>query len=229
MFRNTPVKMTTARLINGTLRKTFGVELKRVPSLSKRTQAHAHRVITTNTSLLQACLPHKEIITILHEVDKMLCDAHIVIGNESSVELSHHFGLEQFREYGAVIIDCINRQYCKKLLVQLPGQRHPYHFHKRKEETFQLLAGDLDIKKDGLWTHLLPGETMLVKRRERHKFRTEEGAIIEEISTTHYKNDSFYTNPQIARLARNNRKTQIWDWQKSLVLSQGDRNRESTW
>ena len=43
---------------------------------------------------------------------------------------------ENFLKTGATIINCINREYCKKILVLLPGQSHPAHFHKKKEETF---------------------------------------------------------------------------------------------
>jgi hypothetical protein len=44
---------------------------------------------------------------------------------------------------GAVLINVINRAYAKKVLVQLPGQTHPLHFHKLKEETFLVLWGEL--------------------------------------------------------------------------------------
>ena len=71
----------------------------------------------------------------------MLSKASIMLNSEFGVEFSHHYGAEHFREVGALIIDCINREYCKKLILVLPGQKHPSHFHKRKEETFQVLTG----------------------------------------------------------------------------------------
>ena len=43
-----------------------------------------------------------------------------------------------------MLINVINREYCKKVLVQLAGQMHPWHFHKRKEETFLVLWGELE-------------------------------------------------------------------------------------
>ena len=46
--------------------------------------------------------------------------------------------------------------------MMLPEQQHPSHFHKRKEETFQVLHGELKIEIDGqrfvrrgAWGHLL--------------------------------------------------------------------------
>ena len=76
---------------------------------------------------------------VIHEIKGMLHEANIVIGKDFRIELSHHYGMDHFRQYGAVIVDVINRIYCKKLLVVLPGQQHPTHFHRIKEETFQLL------------------------------------------------------------------------------------------
>ena len=56
----------------------------------------------------------------IHGVKAMLNDARIQLGSDFSVEYSHHYGIANFRETGAVIIECINREYCKKLVVQLP-------------------------------------------------------------------------------------------------------------
>ena len=86
---------------------------------------------------------------IMLQVRGMLNKASIHINEDASIEISHHYGLRRFREFGAVIVTCINRDYAKKLVIQLPRQKHPYHFHKQKEETFQLLDGDLEIVKDG--------------------------------------------------------------------------------
>jgi len=152
------------------------------------------------------------IYRIMLEARGMLNQARIFIGEDSSVELSHHYGLERFREFGALIINCINREYCKKLIVQLPRQKHPYHFHKKKEETFQLLYGDIEVEKEGKRIPMQPGDAILVKPGEWHKFHTLSGAIFEEISTTHYNDDSFYEDEQIARLPRDRRKTYVDNW-----------------
>jgi N-acetylneuraminate synthase len=158
-------------------------------------------------------LPPGEIIyRIMLQVKGILNKANIHIGRESSVELSHHYGLDRFREFGAVIIDVINRQYCKKLIIQLPRQKHPYHYHKVKEETFQLLHGDLEVELEGKRQKVQPGDTVLVEPGTWHKFHTLGGAIFEEVSTTHFNNDSYYEDPRIARLARETRKTVIPNW-----------------
>jgi len=163
-----------------------------------------------NEAVANFPLPPEEIIyQILLQVKGMLNNARIQIGKDTSIELSHHYGLERFREFGAVIMNCINRKYCKKLIIQLPRQKHPYHFHKSKEETFQLLYGDLEVELDGKRITPQVGDTILVRPGEWHKFHTLDGAIFEEVSTTHFDNDSFYEDERIARLSREARKTVI--------------------
>jgi len=44
----------------------------------------------------------------------------------------------------------------------------------------------------------------------RHKFKTESGAVIEEISTTHDRNDSFYTDTAI--MENKQRKSLLTYW-----------------
>ncbi len=150
---------------------------------------------------------------IMLQVRGMLNDARITIGDKSNIEISHHYGIDRFREFGAVIIDVINRKYCKKLLVQLPRQKHPYHFHKKKEETFQILYGDLEVEKNGEPFYLKKGDLFLVEPNNWHKFSTLDGVIFEEISTTHYNDDSFYQDEKIASLPRDERKTKVENWE----------------
>ena len=95
----------------------------------------------------------------------------------------------------------------------LPRQKHPYHFHKLKEETFQLLFGDLEIELEGKRSKLKLGDTFLIKPGQWHKFHTLAGVIFEEVSTTHYNNDSFYADEQINRMKREDRKTKIPNWE----------------
>ncbi len=157
------------------------------------------------------------IYQVMLQVKGMLNKAKIFIGKDSSIEISHHYGLERFREFGCVIIDCINRAYCKKLLIQLPRQKHPYHYHKIKEETFQLLYGDLEVELEGKRNKLKCGDICLMPPNKWHKFHTLGGAIFEEVSTTHFNNDSFYEDAQIAQLSREDRKTTIPNWEAAVT------------
>lgn len=149
---------------------------------------------------------------IMLQVRGMLNTAGIFINEDANIEISHHYGLHRFREFGAVLVTCINREYAKKLVIQLPRQKHPYHYHKRKEETFQLLAGDVEIVKEGHRFQLKPGDTLLVKPGEWHKFHTLEGCVFEEISSTAFENDSFYEDPSISAMPRESRKTRVDHW-----------------
>lgn len=129
---------------------------------------------------------------IIEQIAKLLRESNVVIPEGSKCEISHHYGLSRYQETGVAIIECINREYCKKILALLPGQNHPVHLHKKKEETFSVVYGDLHLALDGEQMELSPGESMVVERNVKHSFFTEHGCVFEEISTTHFKNDSYY-------------------------------------
>ena len=143
----------------------------------------------------------------------MLAEARIRLGQDYQVELSHHYGLGEFDRAGAVIVNIVNREYCKKLVLILPEQRHPNHRHERKEETFQLLWGDLEVTLDGETVAMNPGDTVLIERGSWHQFSSREGAVFEEISTTHFRDDSFYEDSRISALDPLERKTLLENWQ----------------
>jgi N-acetylneuraminate synthase len=113
------------------------------------------------------------------------------------VELSHQYGFDRFFEIGAVIIDVVNRDYCKKLIIQFPNQAHPSHRHIEKEETFQVLTGTVDVVIKGEKSRLVAGQKQLVERGTYHSFSTEMGVIFEEVSTTSIKGDSEYEDTSI--------------------------------
>lgn len=150
--------------------------------------------------------------SVVHDAKGILFESGIALGTDFEVELSHHYGMKHFRQYGAVIVSVINREYCKKLLIILPGQKHPVHMHKVKEETFQLLYGDLTVVINGQERHMKPGDIQTVLRDDRHSFTSINGAIFEEVSTTHIKNDSYYEDPEIRKLDPIERKTILKNW-----------------
>lgn len=123
--------------------------------------------------------------------------AGVVVPNRSTIELSHHYGLERFDEFGAVLVTVINREYCKKVIGVFPGQQHPEHFHKVKEETFLCVSGTLIVTLDGEDVTMKPGDSLTVEKGQRHAFWSPDGAIFEEISSTHIQDDSFYTDPEV--------------------------------
>lgn len=173
-----------------------------------------HTVIT-----VPAPSPFSVLKSAVHEVKALLNEACVELNSDFQIEFSHHYGMENFREVGALIINCINREYCKKIIVQLPGQRHPVHYHKRKEETFQVLHGVLESEIDGHRRTLHPGETALIQPGVWHRFWTETGCVFEEVSTTHYNNDSVYNDRRINEMAREDRKTVAEHWGRFAMMA----------
>ncbi len=126
------------------------------------------------------------------KIVELLQASRAVVPLDSSCHISHHYGLESYEKTGLALIDCVNREYCKKLLVVLPGQVHPTHYHIEKEETFIIVHGDLTVKYRDKEITLHRGETMTVERKMPHSFASENGCVFEEISSTHLDNDSYY-------------------------------------
>lgn len=156
----------------------------------------------------------------IHEVKALLAYARVPLSHEFTTEYSHHYGVANFRKVGAVLITVINREYAKKLLVQLPGQMHPWHYHQLKEETFLLLWGDLTIEIGDRIKVLQPGDTLTVLPGVWHRFWTNDGCVFEEISTTAHPNDSVYRDPEINKLTSAQRKTVVDHWGRFQIGEQ---------
>ncbi len=148
----------------------------------------------------------------IHVIKAMLRESKIILNTNFEVEYSHHYGLKNFYDTGAVIINCINRSYCKKLIIMLPNQKHPAHFHKKKEETFQILSGELEVYLDGRKHNLRAGQTCLIQPGVWHSFSSKIGCIFEEVSTTHFNDDSYYKDKKINEMKRAERKTTVENW-----------------
>jgi quercetin dioxygenase-like cupin family protein len=160
-----------------------------------------------NTRLIN----HREqVYDIARQVKELLSRSGVVAPRRADLEISHHYGFERFRETGLTMITVVNREYCKKLIVMLPGQRHPEQYHKIKEETFHVLYGDLLVTLDGTDQSCRAGDVITVERNVRHAFSTTEGAVVEEVSSSHISADSYYTDPAIG--LNENRKTSLTYW-----------------
>jgi sialic acid synthase SpsE/quercetin dioxygenase-like cupin family protein len=155
---------------------------------------------------------YHQLRTIIHEAKGLLSEAGVVLSPSAEIELSHHYGIDRFREFGILIVNLINREYCKKIIVVFPGQHHPEQHHIKKEETFHVLAGQLELSLNGIQKTLTTGEIVTVERGVRHAFWSISGCIIEEVSTTHFRNDSFYTDETINALDPMQRKTIITEF-----------------
>lgn len=170
--------------------------------------------ITQNEAINSKDLVTKDarenVLRIVKKLKDIVLDSHIPLPNKIDLELSHHYGIENYEKVGAAILSCINREYCKKLIILLPGQEHPSHHHEKKEETFQVLYGNMKLNLDGKEKLLKPGDMQTVERKASHSFSSDKGCIFEEVSTTHYKDDSFYKNEEVKN--NKNRKTYLTFW-----------------
>lgn len=164
-------------------------------------------LLTSNTTLIDN---REKVYQIVKAIKNVIIKSGVLVPSRLDLEISHHYGVDKFFEYGCTLINFINRDYCKKLIIVVPGQKHPEQYHKVKEETFHVLYGDVVIELDGKKQVCKPGEMVTVEKGIKHIFSSKTGAIIEEISSTHYKDDSFYVDTEIAK--NKNRKTLITNW-----------------
>jgi quercetin dioxygenase-like cupin family protein len=89
----------------------------------------------------------------------------------------------------------------------LPGQNHPTHYHQKKEESFNILSGEMSLILNGKEKILKAGDMITVAREVKHSFSSKTGVVFEEISTTDHQGDSFYDDESITN--NTNRKTPL--------------------
>jgi quercetin dioxygenase-like cupin family protein len=151
---------------------------------------------------------------IRYRLKAVLQEGRIVLPPRVEVEISTHYGIERFDQWGAILVKVLNRAYSKMLIVMFSGQSYPRHFHRQKEESFHLLRGDLSVEVEGTRREMKAGDLLSVLPGVRHSFQTEDGAIIEEIATTYFNGDSVYEDETINQNA--NRKIELTLWSQGV-------------
>jgi sialic acid synthase SpsE/mannose-6-phosphate isomerase-like protein (cupin superfamily) len=155
----------------------------------------------------------EKLLNIAKILRDFILKSNIMIPDKSALEISHHYGIDKFFETGIAMITIVNRGYCKKLIIVLPEQNHPEQYHKQKEETFVVLYGSVDLVLDGKLKTYEKGSVITIEPETRHAFSSKDGCVIEEISSTHFKDDSYYTDESIIK--NQNRKTFISHWRNA--------------
>ncbi len=180
--------------------------------LGKYKYFYAKNDLKKNGAIIAARMvdAREKVYEIVKRIDKFLDESGVVTPQKVDLEVSHHYGLDKFDKYGICMITCVNRDYCKKLLVILPGQSFPTQYHKIKEETFNVLYGKFIVSLDGKKQTYELGEVLTIVPGVKHGFTTVNGGVLEEISSTHFPTDSFYTDKKIA--LNKNRKTLVSHW-----------------
>ena len=170
--------------------------------------------VAANASVQRAEVVESDTRAKVHEivrrVKSVLSESNVVVPGRLELEISHHYGIDRFDEYGAAMVTLVNRAYCKKLIVVMPDQHHPEQWHEVKEETFHVLWGNIVLSLDGVERKLGPGDIAVVERGVRHAFRSIDGCVIEELSSTHKGADSFYTDAAVQN--NRDRKTFVTYW-----------------
>jgi sialic acid synthase SpsE/mannose-6-phosphate isomerase-like protein (cupin superfamily) len=150
------------------------------------------------------------ILSIVRDVKAVIKMSKVPVPGQCELEISHHYGIENFRTKGITAITVVNREYCKRLLVVLPGQSHPEQWHDKKDETYHILYGEVTVMIDGTAKLYKANDVVTITHGALHSFWTNKGTVIEEISSSYAAGDSFYTDTSIMR--NQNRKTFVSFW-----------------
>ena len=93
-----------------------------------------------------------------------------------------------YKVWGSELWVVNNEKYCGKLLYLDKGATSSYHFHKKKQETFYALHGQVALTVDGRNHMLHPfSRPKTIMPYEQHKFYGITEAVLLEISTYHDK------------------------------------------
>jgi len=152
----------------------------------------------------------EQVLSIVKEVKALIKKSKVQVPGQCDLEISHHYGIENFRETGITAITVVNREYCKRLMVVLPGQQHPEQWHEKKDETYHILYGEVTVVIDGVGKLYTTNDVVTIPHGAMHLFWSNNGAVIEEISSSYAAGDSFYTDDSI--MNNPNRKTFVSYW-----------------
>ncbi len=151
----------------------------------------------------------KTIEKIREKVKIMIRKSKLIIPKNMKLEISYHYGLDNFYKTGLCMITQFNSGYCKKFLFLFPKQIHPTQFHKIKKESFFILMGKIQLIIDKRKYILKKGDMITIQPKQKHFFKdiSSSGSIIEEISSESIKSDSYYVDQKITK--NKNRKSFI--------------------
>lgn len=182
--------------------------------MSKYAQYRAEEPIAVNQPAMSGGLRSSNtrgtVNRAIGEVRKLLKKSKVIVPGQIELEISHHYGMEQFEKFGSTIITVVNREYCKRVIVLIPGQTHPEQWHKQKDETYHILYGEISLTIDGVTSIKKANDVVVIPRGVHHGFSTRIGTVIEEVSSFYTQGDSFYQDAAIE--ANANRKTYVTHW-----------------
>jgi len=207
-------------LDNSNIYFAFPLQKKQISTIKLKSNSRTKIFLKKNEPILEKnILSDKKIIdeykirSYIHELKALMNYNKINVNDNFDMEISHHKGIKNFRKTGCFLFNVINKVYAKKIIAMLPNQSHPLHFHKKKDESFFILHGSLTLKLNKKIHKLSEGQIVHIKKNSWHEFKAgNKGCIFDEISTTSYKNDSFYKDKNIKKITRDYRKTYVNNW-----------------
>ena len=97
------------------------------------------------------------------------------IAKKVTVDTDHKWGRQ---------LRFVNDEYCGKLLELLTPALSSLHLHKKKTETFIILAGEVEVETETSKTVYTPGGIITLPPFKIHRFRTfEPPVLILEVSS----------------------------------------------
>ena len=88
--------------------------------------------------------------------------------------------------------------YCGKILNLNEGFRCSMHYHKRKDETFYIVDGEVLLEYEMTKRIMVPGESQRILREGRHRFTGLQNSRLIEFSTHHEESDSYREGEQLS-------------------------------
>jgi D-lyxose ketol-isomerase len=133
------------------------------------------------------------------DVQSMLRGAGIVLAKGEEIEITD-FGKNDYARLGlGLVIRVSEPEYGSKWLTLLPAQVCPNHHHKHIKETFFVIKGHVRMRTGDEVVDLRAGDKLTMPPGTWHTFTSDDGAIIEEVTTRQVEGDSYFEDPGIKR------------------------------
>jgi len=129
----------------------------------------------------------------------MLRGAGILLAKDEEIEITD-FGKNDFERIGlGLVIRVSEPEYGSKWLTLQPAQVCPNHYHKLIKETFFVITGHVRMRIGDEVVDMRAGDKLTMPPGTWHTFTSDDGAIIEEVTTRQVEGDSYFEDPGIQR------------------------------
>jgi len=81
------------------------------------------------------------------------------------------------------------KEYCGKILIMMGGKKNSLHYHKKKDETFYIRSGYINLIMNGIEIRMQREDTIHIPAGVEHRMEALVDSEIIEISTFHSEDD----------------------------------------